>query len=180
MELTTKQQAILKDMSQESGYNNGHVFYMVTGLSDDQVGQLLEYLDEKEKTDFYCFVEFVIEKSKLGNTVKFDSHEKYYSEVADEISAMFPGSIVYWNDCWDYEGTMMVSLNGGMVEPKKVCYVKLEDDNETDDEEYFETTAIVTDIRTGSNFEIGGGYIYMDERESILELVKETRKNKIA
>lgn len=177
MELTPKQQKIKDNMSVETGFNNGNVFYMVAGLKDDQVGQLLEYLDEKEKRDGYCFVYLEIEKCKHGRTVKFNSHEKCYSEIADEISAMFQNVIVYWNDCWDYEGTMLCSFNGGMIAPEKVCKVKLDEDNESDDEDYFETTATVTDIQTGSKFDIGGGYIYTDERDSILELVRVTRKN---
>lgn len=174
--MTKKQQEICKSMTGGTGFNNGHVYYMVTRLSNDQIGTLLEYLDNKEKEDMYCFCYLNIEKSKKGNTVSFHSHEKCLGEIQDEISAIFPDAVVYWNDCWDYEGTMVVSQNGAEIEPQNVCRVTLDYDNTTDDEDYFETIAIVTDDVTGANFEIGGGYIFTDERKSIYDLIRATQK----
>lgn len=177
LKLTPSQEAIRKNLEDDTGgYNNGHVWYMVAGLpTKERVGELLEFLDSKEKTGEYCFCELSIEGKRGSYAVSVHSHEKYLSELINELSEAFPETVVYWNDCWDYEGILVVMKNGEDIEPEEVCEVRLKEDqiaygDEEAEEPYYECTAEVTDDATGAKFEMGGGYISPDQRDAILDL----------
>ena len=183
--LTEMQQNMLNELAgSPGGFGNGHTFHMIAGIKEKEVGEFIEYLyllDEKYDLD-YC--ELSIEESKKNPSeyvFTIDAQEKYMSDAIFDISMSYPNAVCYWNDQWDYEGTMCVYKNGDILEKlKKICKIEIEDDAVNEDatfgtDTYYECTALVTDLSTNISFSIGGGCISEDQRDAIYESIKQTR-----
>ena len=166
--LTEKQKGIAEFFADDtSGFGNGHVFYMITGINEKQKGSILTYLKFLYDAEDYCFCSMDIS----GNKISFHSHEKYHSDLQEELSRQFPKATVYWNDCWDDEGLLITMRDGEEIDPKEVCTVNISENDISDaDPDYFNVIATVTDKKTKHSFEMGGGCVSSDNRDLILKL----------
>ena len=167
--LTPKQQGIAEFFADDtSGFGNGHVFYMITGINEKEKGNILTYLKYLYDMEDYCFCSLEIK----GNMMSFHSHEKYHSDLQEELSRQFSKATVYWTDCWDDEGTLIVMRGGEEIDPKEACRVTLNECEVSDaDPECFDVTATVEDKKSMHTFEIGGGCVSADQKDMILKLV---------
>lgn len=172
--LTAKQEAIRKDLADDtSGFGNGHTFYMIAGLKENEVGPALEKIKEVEGKNALIFCELTIENSQAKGeyVINIHCHEKYQTDAITDISKAFPYAVCYWNDAWDYPDYIEAFKNGEEVRLPDVCKMAIDEDFEDEENDWYECTAVVTDKASNASFYIGGGGISKDQYDNIWSMI---------
>ena len=193
---TKKNQELYLSMHEEvNGFGNGHYYYMITNLTRENLNELLPMLKEYEGTsDYFSLGNGRIDKgfqvisglrleeqSDEKYVIEFDTSNNGYTAVIEEISKTFPFAHCYYCDCWDHEEVVGCLING---EDASDCYqvtinemsysedYTKEDWEEHPDDICYDIRGTLLDLQSGSSFEIGGGYLSLDQAQSFCDMAR--------
>ncbi len=169
-------------LQNSSGYNNGHEWFAISGISKDKFTELVRTLKEAESAGkgFHSCEAYITEGK--DNLMVFECHTakdpggSLMDHICEKMGFMdkeqYP---VYWSDCWDYPDNCEIDPKTCHLKSLDVFsehYLNFDDDNY----ENWDLRFTIVDDKTGWTTELGGGYLDHDQTESLWELSKSIPK----